>query len=149
MGTLLAISDLVREQLFAHQDILDGLVDSGTDATIVDATLISTLVTNRNYVGSYVYINAAGAAAPEGETTRIVAFDRTTGTLTLSPALTTTVAATDTYQIHYGFYPDSIRQAIQRAAELGTRNAVAAADLIADTDSQGAHPDEYIAEWGL
>ena len=149
MGTLLEISDLVREELFAHHDILDGVVDSGDASSIVDATLKSSLVTNRNYVGSFVYIDGASGAPPEGETTRIVAFGRSTGTLTLSPALTTAVAAADTYQIHYGFHPDSIRQAIQRAAELGTRNAVAASDLASDTDSQDALPDEYIAEGAL
>ncbi len=148
MGTLLQISDLVREQLFAHQDILDGVVDSGSASTIVDATLISSLVTSRNYVGSYVYMDAF-AAGSAGEYTRISAFGRSTGTLTLSPALSAATAAADTYQIHYGFHPNSIRTAIQRAAELGTRNAVAASDLAADTDSQGALPDEYIAEGAL
>lgn len=149
MGTLLQISDLVRDELFSHRDIIDGVVDSGSASTIVDATLGSFLVTNRNYVGAYVYINAAGSAAPEGETTRIVALDRSNGTLALSPALTAAVAAADTYQIHYGFHPDAIRQAVQRAAEMGTRNAVAAGDLASDTDSQGALPDEYIAEGAL
>ena len=146
MGTLLAISDIVREQLFAHQDIIDGVVDSGTASTIVDATLKSSLVTNRNYVGSYVYMDSGGVI---GETSRIVAFDRSTGTITVSPAFSGVTAAADTYQIHYGFYPDSIRQAVRRAAELGTRNAVAASDLASDTDSQGALPDEYIAEGAL
>lgn len=146
MGTVLAMAQLVREQLFAHHDIIEGTSDSGTVATCVDATLISALVTSRNYVGSWLYMESGLAA---GETSRISAFNRANGTLTVSPAYVGGAVATDPYNIYFGFHPDHLRESVKKAVELGTRGAVAASALSTDASSQAALPDDAVVQGAL
>lgn len=147
MATVLAIAELLRVQLFSHHDIIEGVVDSGSTTTVVDATLISTLVTNRNYVGDWLYMEGGNAA---GETSRVSAFDRDTGTLTVSPAYVGgATAAADLYNLYRGFHPKHLRESLRRAAEIGTRGAVRATALLTDASTLTALPPNVVVQGAL
>lgn len=75
-----------------------GTVDSGSTTTIVD-TELARWATDDALIGAWVYITAAGAAAPEGEYRRVSDYTASSKTLTVDPAFTATTQAGDTYDL--------------------------------------------------
>ena len=157
MGTMYALANLVREQLWGHLGELDSYTidtiaagvsfDAGTAGT--PPSLVSTLVADDAIVGAYAYIDdTTDDLAPEGETRQVVQYDRDNGRITYANAFSAEPAASDTFQLYYGFHPDRIRDFILRALRAGTRGVVTA---LADdfTATQTALPDNYVAEGAL
>ena len=77
---------------------LYGTIDSGNTTTLVDDLLIGQGNHVKSFVGGFVRIVQADAAAPEGEIKPISAFDPATGTPTFA-AVSATVAAGDEYEL--------------------------------------------------
>lgn len=122
-----ALRELVAERLYAGYEIVLCTATGGTNSTIVDTALIQGMFEENDYIGAYVYISSGGAA-PEDESSKIVAFDRATGTLTVSPAWSgaTVVVNTDTYEIHYDLHPERMNDGLVWAVEVGTNGALTA-----------------------
>jgi hypothetical protein len=88
-----------REQIaYALGGLMGDAATGGSTTTIVDSKL--SRFPDDHFNGMNVYIKSAGNAAPQGETSWVVDFASATGTLTLSPALSTAVEAGDTYQVY-------------------------------------------------
>jgi hypothetical protein len=112
--------------LYPSEWLLKGDCDAPTDANdVTDATLVTTLLSTNQLVGAYVKIYDATDAAPEGETRRITAFDKTAGVMSVDSAFTVATAASDKYEIHY-LHPRVIEDAIDYALEIGSNRAFAA-----------------------
>ncbi len=157
MGTMYALANLVREQLWGHLGELDSYIidtvaagvsfDSGTPAA--PPSLVSTLVADDAIVGAYAYIDdTTDDLAPEGETRQVVQYGRDDGRITYANAFSAEPGVSDTFQLYYGFHPDRIRDFILRALRAGTRGVVTAlADDFSAT--QTALPDNYVVEGAL
>ena len=160
MGTMQAIMDLTREQLWAHLGDLDSyVVDTVSAGVSMDAgvplaavsNLVSTLVSDDAIVGSYAYINVdvGGAdAAPQGEFRQVTQYDRANGRITYANAYSAEPGAGDFFQLYYGFTPQRIIDFINRALRAGTRGVVTS--LAHDwSTAQTALPDNYVVEGAL
>ena len=117
----------VMRRLYTYRDVITGTATSGSTSTILDAgsgagygaTLESAVYTNNDFVGSWAYVPAV--AAPK--VSRIVQYDRDSGTLTLSPLLGAT-AGTNPYEIHYLIPPDRLNDWIGYRAREGSSGAM-------------------------
>lgn len=76
-----------------------GTADSGTTTTLVD-TELKKWTADDALIGAYVLITSAGSAAPEGESRRITDYVAASGTITVDPAFTAAVGATDVYEVY-------------------------------------------------
>lgn len=85
----------------------------GSTTTVVDSKL--SRFADDYFNGLQVYIKAAGGAAPAGETAWVTDFVSSTGTLTISPALTAAVESGDTYQIYFRVTKDDIDEVLNTA----------------------------------
>lgn len=157
MGTMYAIANLAREQLWGHLGELDtytiDTVAAGVsfDAGLASAppSLVSTLVSNDAILGAYAYIDdTTDNAAPEGETRQVTQYDRANGRLTYNAVFSAEPAIGDTFQLYYGMHPERLREFILRALRAGTRGVVT---TLADDFSatQTALPDNYVVEGTL
>lgn len=100
-GTL--IVDYAPAAIVVNTDY-DGTADAGSDDdTIIDAELTQA---EDYWIGALVTITSAGDAAPEGETSICTAFAAATDEVTVTPAFTVAVAATDEYTIEFGTLAD-------------------------------------------
>ena len=157
MGTMYAIANLVREQLWGHLGELDSyIIDTVAAGVSFDAgdptappSLVSSLISDDAIIGAYAYIDdTTDDLAPEGETRQVVQYVRANGRITYANAFSAEPAALDTFQLYYGFHPARIREFILRALRAGTRGVVTAlADDFAAT--QAALPDNYVVEGAL
>lgn len=123
MATRQAIREAVVDRLYSDKEIIRGTATGGDASTVVDIALIRGIVEATDLIGAYVWISGGGAA-PDEEQSMIIAFDRATGTLTISPDFTDSVVSTDTYEIHYDLRPNKVNNAIVWSVEVGTRNAL-------------------------
>ncbi len=122
-----AIREKIIQRLYAGKDIvLSTTTSAGSTSTVVDIQLIRGMFEANDYIGAYVWISS-GATADE-ESSKIIAFDRVTGTFTMSPVYTGISGTSSTYEIHYDLAPARVNEAIVYAVEVGTRKALAMTD---------------------
>ena len=149
MGTRLTIRQLLQERLYADEDVLRGTCDGGSTNAIVEDTseLLSTAIGTTKYVGVWVFIDdTTDDAAPEGEERRVTAYSRSAGQLTVSPVFSAALGSGDTFELHYGFHPSRLNEAIARAVALAGRGLITAPT---ESLSQTAFEDELIVEGAL
>jgi hypothetical protein len=118
-----AIREKVVDRLYSGYEVVRSTATGGSTSTIVDTALISGIFEANDFIGAYVWISG-GSGAPDEEFSKIISFDRTDGTLTVSPVFTAGVVSTDTYEIHYQLHPARVNEGIVWAVEVGTRNAL-------------------------
>src|SRR3990167_3030978 len=107
-----AILEEILDRLFAKNDFIRSTTTgAGSATTLVDASLVSSFRTTQNFVGAWVRLSSGSA---DGQFSQVVSYDRTTGTLTLSPALTTAPGASATYEIWDGLHPNRAVEAVNR-----------------------------------
>ena len=102
------LRELVARVFGFHSDTATG----GGTTTIVDTKL--TRFANDFFNGAQAYIKTAGGADPETETAWVTDFVGSTGTLTVSPALSAAVQAGDTYQLYTRVSFDEINDALDK-----------------------------------
>ncbi len=141
---LIDLRQELAERLYGTEDVLIGTATGGSTSTVVDTSLISTMLGTSNFIGAWVYMYDAADAAPEGEFRKISAYDPATGTLTVDPVFTAAVAVTDKYEIHYALHPTRLEEALSRACEIGSKRALAAIDFTTDPDGTGTAYDKDI-----
>lgn len=80
------------------------------------------------------------------QSSQIVAFDRTAGTFTISPAVTVATGTGTTYEIHYDLHPERVIEAIKWAIEAGTNGSLSTPGTDAGTTTLEA---EVVVEGAL
>jgi hypothetical protein len=90
---------------------------------MTDVTLKSTVAGANHFVGYWLYIDAAGDAAPEEEARMVSQYDPANGILTVDPVFSAALANADTYELHPKLHPERIDEAINWALEFGSNNA--------------------------
>jgi len=129
-ANLVNVRQEVIKRLYTEEDIILGTASSGSTSTIVDVGstdgvhLESGILSNRNFIGAYVYVPAVA----DPKWSRVTTYDPASGTLTFSPLLGAT-AGTNPYEIHYKLHPERINQFIKDRARIGSRQAL---DTIAE-----------------
>src|SRR3990172_6067133 len=122
----LSLRQQVASVLHGSDTFLTGTVASGSASTAVVTALISTMAGANQFVGYWLYIDAAADAAPEGEARMVKEYNPVNGTLTVDPDFTAAPAASDTFELHPVLHPDRINEAINWALEFGANEAYAA-----------------------
>ena len=118
-----ALREAIIDRLYADKEIIRSTATGGSTSTVIDTSLIRGIVEATDLIGAYVWISG-GTGAPDEEQSMIIAFDRATGTLTISPVVTAAVAVSDTYEIHYDLRANKVNEAIVWSIEVGSRNAL-------------------------
>ena len=122
MATRQAIREAIIDRLYADKGLIRSTSTGGSTSTVIDTALISGIVEATDLIGAYIWISAGNA---DEEQSKIIAYDRATGTCTMSPIYSGAVS-TDSYEIHYDLRPNKVNNAIIWAIEIGTRNSLTA-----------------------
>lgn len=116
-----ALREAIIDRLYADKEIIRSTATGGSTSTVVDTALIRGMVEATDLIGAYIWLSAGNA---DEEESQIIAFDRVTGTCTMSPVYVGGAVSTDSYEIHYDIRPTKVNDAIIWAVELGSRNAL-------------------------
>ena len=115
----------VIRRLYVYRDVLLDTASGGSTSTIISAGgantvhLESAVYTSLDYVSSWVYV--PGVASPQQS--RVTAYDRDAGTLTISPVIGAT-ASSEPYEIHYLIPPTRLNDWIKIRAREGSSGAM-------------------------
>ena len=116
----------VLRRLYTHRDNILGTGSSGGTVSLIEdtgttdtVTLESAVYSNNDFIGAWAYVPSV--AAPK--VSRVTAYDRDAGTLTLSPALGAT-AASVAYEIHWLMPPDRLNDWITYRAREASSGAI-------------------------
>ena len=124
-ASILNVRAEVIRRLYITRDVINDTASSGDASSIISAAgtdgvhLESAVYTNNDYVASWVYV--PGVADPKQS--RVTAYDRDGGDLTISPALGATASA-EPYEIHYLIPPTRLNDWIKIRAREGSSGAM-------------------------
>lgn len=117
-----ALREKIIDRLYRGKEKIRGTTDgAGSSSTVVDSALIQGMFEVNDYLGAYIWLSSGSA---DEETSKIIAFDRTTGTFTMSPVYGASSGSSVTYEIHYDLHPERVNEAIVWAIEFGTSEAL-------------------------
>ncbi len=127
------IRETIVDRLYRGHEIIRGTTDgAGSTSTLVDSALIQGMFEVNDYLGAYIWMSAGTGDESSG---KVVAFDRATGTFTLSPVLGGASGSGSTYEIHYDLAPERVNDAIIWSIEFGTSNALSGPSADATTNT--------------
>jgi hypothetical protein len=107
---------MIAEVFAGEGGFITGTATSlGTTATLIDTRLGR--FSDNYFAGQQVWIKEADGAAPEGESSFVSGFARSTGTLTFSPVLTVAPGVGDAYQIFRTFTKEQIDAALNNVCK--------------------------------
>lgn len=139
-----ALREKVIDRLYRGHEIIRGTTTAaGSASTLVDTDLVQGMFEVNEYLGAYIWMSSGGA---DEESSKIIAFDRTTGTFTLSPVLTGASGDVSTYEIHYDLTPERVNEGIIWSIEFGTSGALSGPSADATTNTLEA---EVVVEGAL
>lgn len=123
------IADVRQEvirRLYVTRDVINDTASGGGTSSIISAGgtdavhLESAIYTSNDYVSVWVYVPGVASAPYQS---RVTAYDRDDGDLTISPALGAT-AASEPYEIHYLIPPTRLNDWIKIRAREGSSGAM-------------------------
>lgn len=139
-----ALREKVIDRLYSAHEIIRGTTTAaGSTSTLVDTDLIQGMFEINDYLGAYIWMSSGAA---DEESSKIIAFDRVTGTFTLSPVFASASGDVSTYEIHYDLAPERVNEGIIWAIEFGTSNALSGPSADATTNTLEA---EVVVEGAL
>ncbi len=115
----------LAQRLYGSESFLTGTNTGASATTMTDVTLKSDIAGAGHFVGYWLYCDAAGDAAPEGEARMVTQYDPANGILTVDPVFSAALASADTYELHPKLHPDRLNEAVNWALEFGSNNAYA------------------------
>ena len=115
----------VIRRLYITRDVINDTASGGDTSSIISAGgtdgvhLESAVYTNNDFVAAWVYV--PGVAVPQQS--RVTAYDRDAGDLTISPVVGATASA-EPYEIHYLIPPTRLNDWIKIRAREGSSGAM-------------------------
>ena len=125
-ANLLNVRAEVIRRLYVTRDVINDTASGGDASSIISAGgtdgvhLESAIYTNLDYVSAWVYVPGVASAPYQS---RVTAYDRDAGDLTISPDLGATAAA-EPYEIHYLIPPTRLNDWIKIRAREGSSGAM-------------------------